>query len=78
MKVEVDVLGSPSLTVRTGLCGRNATLNLTWFGFRAVQELCENRDGHLGFPVPNSPYRLCGRKPTFEEEHEVEEEASLA
>ena len=27
MKVEVDVLGSPSLIVPYGLCGRKATLN---------------------------------------------------
>ena len=30
MKVEVDVLGSPSLYSPYGLCGRKATLNLNW------------------------------------------------
>ena len=32
--------------------------------FRA-QELCESRGGRPGLPVPNSPYGLCGRKPTL-------------
>ena len=34
--------------------------------FRA-QELCEIRGGRpgLGFPVPNSPYGLCGHKATL-------------
>ena len=31
--------------------------------FRA-QEPCENRDGHPGLPVPDTPYDLCGRKAT--------------
>ena len=32
-----------------------------------AQELCESRGGHPGLPVPvpNSPYRLCGRKATL-------------
>ena len=34
----------------------------------SAQELCESRGGHPGLPVPNSPYGLCGRKATFEEE----------
>ena len=33
-------------------------------GFRA-QELCENRGGRPGLPVPNSPYGFCGRKATL-------------
>ena len=33
-------------------------------GFRA-QELCESRGGRPGFPVPNSPYGLCGREATL-------------
>ena len=28
----------------------------------SVQELCERRGGRPGFPVPNGPYGLCGRK----------------
>ena len=27
--------------------------------------VCESRDGRPGFPVPNSPYGLCGRKATL-------------
>ena len=33
-----------------------------------AQELCGSRGGRSGLPVPNSPYGLCGRKATFEEE----------
>ena len=47
-------LCSPSLIVHNyGLCGRKAT----WSRHRA-QELCENRGGRPGLPVPNSPYRV--------------------
>ena len=56
MKVEVDILGSPSLIVRT-ICGHKATLNDELRVLRA-QELCEKRGGRLGLPVPNSPYGL--------------------
>ena len=42
-------------------CGRKATLK------DRGQELCESRGGRPGFPVPNSPYGLLGRKATFEE-----------
>ena len=27
-----------------------------------AQELCKNRGGRPGLPVPNSPYGVCGRK----------------
>ena len=30
-----------------------------------AQELCESRGGRPGLPVPNNPYRLCGRKATL-------------
>ena len=33
-----------------------------------TEELCEGRGGRPGLPVPNSPYDLCGRKATLEEE----------
>ena len=33
-----------------------------------AQELRENRCGRPGLPVPNSPYGLCGREATLEEE----------
>ena len=33
-----------------------------------AQEVCESGGGRPGLPVPNSPYRLCGRRATYEEE----------
>ena len=56
MKVEVAVLGSPSLIVRT--------TELEHCLMRAL-ELCESRGGRPGLHVPNSPYGLCGRKATL-------------
>ena len=53
MKVEVAVLGSPSL------CGREETLK------NRPQETRESGGGHPGLPVPNRPYGLCGRKATL-------------
>ena len=50
MKVEVAVLGSPSLIVRTVSVEARA------------QELCKSRGGRPGLPVPNSPYGPCGCK----------------
>ena len=38
MKIEEDVLGSPSLNSPYGLCGRKATLNLN-----RAQDQCESR-----------------------------------
>ena len=38
-----------------------------------AQELCERRGGRFGLPAassPYSPYGLCGRKATLEEEEE--------
>ena len=61
MKVEVAVLGSPSLTVlvvfvdvkqQSTTCSR-------------AQELCKSRGGRPELPVPNSPCGLCGRKATL-------------
>ena len=68
MKVEVAVLGSPSLTVRM-VCGRKATLGEV-LAFRA-QELCERRDERPGLPVPNSPYGLCGRRAPLKSESQL-------
>ena len=34
-----------------------------------VQELCESRGGRTRLPVPISPYGLCGRKATLNDEH---------
>ena len=53
VKVEVAVLGSPSIIGPYGLCRRKLTLNLL-----RAQDLCESRGGRPGLPaVPNSP---CG------------------
>ena len=60
MKVEVAVLGSPSLkslTVSVDVKHHERRMN----DFR-VQELCESRGGPPGLPVPKKPYGLCGRK----------------
>ena len=48
-----------------GFCGRKETLKQNPL-FRA-QEMCESRGGRPGFPVPNSPYGLCGRTATLTE-----------
>ena len=55
MKVDVAVLGSPSLMVPM-VSGRKATLK------NRSEELCERCPG---LPVPNRPDGLCGE--TFEE-----------
>ena len=59
MKVEVDVLGSPSLIVPT------VSVDVKQHLKNRAQELYESRGGHPGLPVPNSPYCLCGRKATL-------------
>ena len=47
------------------------TIHRLHLGYRSdgltirTQELCESRGGRPGLPVPNSPYGLCGRSPTF-------------
>ena len=64
MKVEVAVLGSPSLIVLMVSVDVKQHKTRTALEFR-VQELCESRGGRPGLPVPNSPYGLCGRKATL-------------
>ena len=59
MKVEVDVLGSPSLIVL--MVSVDVKLR--------AQGLCESRGGRNGLPVPNSPYGLCGRNATLNLNH---------
>ena len=61
MKVEVDVLGSLSLTVLVVSVDVKAILE----EHSRAKELCESRGGRPGLPVPNSPYGLCGRKATL-------------
>ena len=60
MKVEVVVLGSPSLIIL--MVSVDVQQYITW-PIR-VQELCESRGGRPGLPVPNSPYGLCGHTAT--------------
>ena len=62
MKVEVDVLGSPSLIVRTVSVDVNQHYTCTFY---RVQELRESRGGRPGLPVPNSPHGFCGREATL-------------
>ena len=50
----MDVLGSPSLIVRTVSMHRKEKVK------RRAQELSESRGGRPGLPVPNSPYCLNG------------------
>ena len=52
MKVEVVVLGSPSLIVTYGLCGHKAALNLT--EPKHEQEEEEDQDGNW-FLTPSQP-----------------------
>ena len=61
VKVEVAVLGSPSLIIPTVSVDVKQHLKKKAFWFRA-QELCENGGYHPGLHVPNGPYGLCGRK----------------
>ena len=58
MKVEVDVLGSPSPAVSVDV--KQHLLELC--AFRRSGAVCESRGGRPGLPVPNSPYGLCGGK----------------
>ena len=51
VKVEVDVLGSLSLIVRTVSVGVKQHWNIA----SRTRELCESRGGRPGFPVLNSP-----------------------
>ena len=72
MKVEVAFLGSPSLTVLMVSVDvkQQGNMHTHWSQFvpsispRHVT-LCESRGGRPGFPVPNSPYGLCGHKAKF-------------
>ena len=64
MKVEVAVLGSPSLIVL--MVSVDVKQHLLMNTFRA-QELCGSRGGRPGLPVPNTPYSFRGRKATLNE-----------
>ena len=61
MKVEVTVLGSlPLISLMVSV---DVKQHSTWNS--DTQELCESRGDRPGFPAPNNPYGLCGRKATF-------------
>ena len=51
-----------TVSVLSALCGRKATQELQHL---RAQELCKNRGGRPGLPVPNSPYGHRGRKATL-------------
>ena len=59
MIVEVDVLGSLSLIVRTVSVDVKSNIELV------AQEPCESRGGCPGLPVNNSPYGLRECKATL-------------
>ena len=61
MKVKVAVLGSLPLIIL--MVPVDVKQHSTWNS--DTQELCESRGGRPGFPAPNKPYGLCGRKATL-------------
>ena len=71
VKVDLAVLGSPSLVVRM-IHGHKATFKEEEEE-QAQAQASELRScvkvevAVLGSPVPNSPYGLCGRKATLDE-----------
>ena len=75
MKVEAAVLGSPSLILIVLMVSVDVKQHYTSKQRRA-RELCESRGGRPGLSVPNSnsPYGLCGRKATSEEEKKRKKE----
>ena len=65
LQVEVDVLGSPSLIVRTDSAYIQQHLKKKKKKNHRAQELCESRGGRQELLVPNSPYGPRGRKATL-------------
>ena len=63
MKVEVGVLGSPSLI--SPIAFVDVKQHRTLSPEVRSQALRESRGGRLGRPVPNTPHCLCGRKATL-------------
>ena len=71
MKVEVDVLGSPSLIVCTvSVDIKQHEKKKKKKLYNRVQKLCERRDTGPSSLIL-SPYDFCGRKATKEEEEET-------
>ena len=60
VKVEVAVLGSPSLTVRT--VSVDVKQHRTMNNSNTAQVLWESQGGRPELPVPNKPYGFCGLK----------------
>ena len=71
VKVEVDVLGSPSFIASPyGFCGRKATSN-SYHHFTELRRCVKVEVDVLR--VLNSPYDLCGRKATSKSNHHFKE-----
>ena len=64
MKVQADVLGSPSLKVRTVSCGRKATLNSKSVSTE-LRSCVKVEVGVLGSPSLTARTVSCGRKATL-------------
>ena len=71
MKVEVAVLGSPSLTSPSGLCGRKATIEEEDEYDRKTRICVKVEVDVPGLIVPNSPYGLSGHHFGEEEEYDT-------
>ena len=69
MKVEVAVLGSPSLVVLMVSVDLKQHLKKT--SSLSSGAVCESRGGRPGLPVLNSLYGLCGREAALEEEERL-------
>ena len=65
MKVEVNVLGSPSLNSPYGLCGRKAILENANVITSEVRSCVKVEADVLGSTSLKSPYGFCGRKATL-------------
>ena len=69
MKVEVAVLGSPSLIVLMVF----VDIKQHWTTRIRAQELCGSRGGRPGLPVPNKLHGFCGHKATLDQSGVAEE-----
>ena len=70
MKVEVAVLGSPSLVVLMVSVDLKQHLKKKTLSLSSGP-VCESRGGRPGLPVLNSLYGLCGREAALEEEERL-------
>ena len=69
VNVHVHIADHPLISKRgnatTTTTKTTATATTAMSAINKAQELCDNGGGRPGFPVPNSPYGLCGRKATL-------------